>query len=234
MKKELGDEEKSAIIQAVQNGIREDMRDFWLENKLSSRNSRHGLKWDFINTNLDKKLQIPRLECKIIDRKIWEFPIIFDNITGNLYLVTREKNFWRIKKERNKRKSPHYVDGFVTLNKNVKVEKAQIELFNTDIEFEKEQIDKILELISEYRDKVTKVLICVFQEEGNQLISFRTILTDEYLNVDEKATEDWSRLINVKFDIPYTETNKNDISIKVKKNSELKITLKKNIKNKED
>lgn len=44
LEKELSDSEKKSIIQAVQNGIREDVRDFKIENQLSSYNCIHSIK----------------------------------------------------------------------------------------------------------------------------------------------------------------------------------------------
>lgn len=232
MIEELSNDEKMAMIQAVQNGIRDDLNDFKLESRLSSYNCRHSIKWDFINTNIDRKLPFERLESQVINRGIWDFPIVFDKITGYLYLYTREKNFKKVKKERNKRKFPHYFDAFATLNNDVVVQKQQLELFNTDVEFEDEQIEKVLNLIPEYRYKINRVLICVFHEENKQLVSFKTILVDKYLNIS--AIDDWTELINPNFDLPYIEIDENDIDIKIKKKSDLNIIPKKIRKGKEN
>ena len=233
LEKELSDSEKKSIIQAVQNGIREDVRDFKIENQLSSYNCIHSIKWDFINTNLDLKLQSKRLKCKIVNRNIWELPTLYENITGTLYCITRKKNFFKIQNERNKREKPHYLDAFATYNKNVESAKHQIELFNTDKEFEEEKIDKVLDLLCEYKDKVNRFAIIVFEEENREIVTFETYLVDRYLHIS--SVDDWSHLITPKFDIEYTTIDKKDnLEIKIKSNYNLPINTKKKEKEEKD
>ena len=223
----ISNEDKKRMIEAVQEGIGTSITEFKMENSLITYNCIHMLKWDYINTNITNNMDKNKYVIEKMDRGIFCPILIYDEENKNLYLTMRPKNLLNLKKDRNKRKTPHYLDALVTKNVNIKVEKEQQELFDTDVEFDNEKIEKILLPISNL--EINNFIVCTFEEVNGELISFKAIILDKKLR--EYYSEDWSKYISPTY-IPHIEINpiesetEEDLEIFVKDTSVLSINKK--------
>lgn len=226
----LNKTEITSIIQAIQNGIKEDYIDFKKSNSFSTYNCKNFLKWDLIYTNISSKILKESFKTVKMNRKIWEFVTIIHEPTNTLYIVTRKKNFLKLQSERVKRNIPHYIDGFATIN-NTSSQYEQLELFDVSKKFDEKQINDILQLLGEYKDKIKQFCVIVFEEAKGDLIGIENYLVDSKLNVVDSI--DWSTFIKPHFDIEeeyeYT-VNDEDISEQVV-DSNIDIEIRKKDKN---
>lgn len=178
----LNEEEMKSIIAAIQNGIKEDYIDFKKSNNLTTFNCGKSAKWDLIYTNLMNKLDSTKFEKIYMSRKIWDFVAIIDKETKILYILTRKANFFKVQQGRKKRKHPHYIDGFATLNSQIDLG-GQIDLFGLPKEFETNEIDEILDLLKVHRDEVSGFNVISFDEISGDLIEVTVYEVDKYLNI---------------------------------------------------
>ena len=226
---EMSDEDKKGLIEAVQTAIGVSVNEFIMENNFITYNCIHMLKWDEINTSIAKNMNEDNYDIKKFNRGIFCPILIYDKDSKNIYLPMRTKNLLKLKKDRNKRKVPHYLDALVTKNKDIKVEKQQQEFFDTDKVFDKEMVEKILMPLNNI--EINNFVVCVFDEIKGELIAFKALILDS--NLREYYSEDWSHFIsptyNTTFDFDYTEPkldSDDDLEIGIKDTNDLDINKK--------
>lgn len=200
----IGRREKESIIRGIQSAIKREYTDFKMSNNFSTYNCRHFAKWDLIYTNMEKILINEGFVTIKMDRKIWQFIALVHSSTNTLYVLMRKKNFLNLQGTRKKRKIPHYVDGFSTIN-DYQSEYEQIKLFENQNDFEIEHIEEILNLLNIYKDEIKQFSVIAFEEEKGDLIGVENYVIDSKFNVID--SESWSELINPFYD--YDVDNEN-------------------------
>lgn len=227
---EMSDDDKKSLIEAIQTAIGTSVAEFIMENNLITYNCIHMLKWDKINTYIAISME-EYYDIKKFDRGIFCPILIYDKENKNLYLPMRAKNLLKLKKDRNKRKTPHYLDALVTKNRGIKVQKEQQEFFDTDKVFDNEIIEKILMPINNL--EVKKFIVCTFEEIKGELVSFKSVILDSTLR--EYYSEDWSQFISPTYnsiiDVNSIDSSADDdLEIPIKDTSILNINRKENTK----
>jgi len=187
------------LADAVGDDIRADIK----RNGYITGNGNHFRIWDFLNTNLCKRLNKQNVVAWPTKRGAWAMVPIFDGSTGILYSVMREARFAHLKKKLSKRFSAHYIDALAhTLNIDLHAKPAQKPLFIFDdppLRFSDISMQEILQSI--LRDLkipgeiVKRHAIILFSSQNNELVSLRCCVVDRNLDVvDEK---NWSDFITM-------------------------------------
>lgn len=105
----------STIIKSVKKAYCEDMKEFYTSYKLISNNSDPGLRWDFINTNINDKLSNDIYKTILVKRGPWKQIIVYNTEDKRLYFVMREYRYKNVKEDK-KRKNLHLIQILGSVN----------------------------------------------------------------------------------------------------------------------
>lgn len=223
-------EEKIQISQAIIEGLTLNVEEFYMETGLTHKNGQHMLRWDYIYTNIARKLEKSSLKLVKIHRGIFTFDLIVNEEEKIIYSIIKEKNLTAIRKNRNLN---HYMWSIATINKDIEPKEKQLSLFGNDMIDEKfygEVISKIGFVPDNYRtiviDDVNKnfpaVYLCRLDKNLNEisreLIGKSNTVKYEFsnTNVDEKE--------ETKIEIKLKQKAKEKIELKIRK-EENKISI---------
>lgn len=227
----MNKEDKEQISQAIIEGLTRNVEEFYLETGLTHRNGQHMLRWDYIYTNISKKLKYSKLEIIKIYRGIFSFDLIINEEEKIIYSIIKEKNLSIIRKNKNLK---HYMWALAYINKDVEAEEKQLSLFendNIDIKFYEDVINEIgfvpysyeTILIDDYNKNFPVIYMCKFDRDLNE-ISRVLIGKSDYIeyefnnkNVDNKDEN--------KIEIKLKQKAKDKIEVRLRKEKNEKTSI---------
>ena len=187
------------VVNAISNGIGDDYTIALRKQKIREEysNAKANLKWDLINRNLKMEFLDTKVISAYTKRRIWHMVPFFDRETEILYMAMREKRLLSVRKEKPKRKSPHYLDACTKIfNFDVWSPNRQMDFFDTD-QFEDEQVIKVVDGILNDMVIPKKIIkhfaLVLFDEVDNELVSVRCCILDSDLEIAEQ--QNWSKYI---------------------------------------
>jgi len=183
------------IYTATGDGIKEDI-------------ARHGLRthnsvpfriWDLLNTYVCERLHAPDCMTTTTRRGSWEIVVIYEDETGFLFTLMREKRFGELQSGILKRRKMHYFDLLVRhLNPDLLASVGQIMLYPAHFDDEDklaENVQKILSGFSSDIGKIKRHVMILFDSANYSLTSVRAVMVDPNLNV--VTEQDWTKYIPV-------------------------------------
>lgn len=192
---------KKNCATAIKEAIGDDIK---ADNKINgfiTHNGDSGRIWDYINRDISKICDIDKYIANPTKRGPWEMLPIFDKEAGILMTVMRESRFKEIKREKGKRKTPHYMEALAAiLNPNLLPSNIEQELFpmaesHDSIEEEKKIVENILQDLGTPQSVVKRYIAILFDSRGSDLISLRACIINSELQV--VAQDDWSSYIEI-------------------------------------
>lgn len=227
----MNQEEKIQVSQAIIEGLTLNVEEFYIETGLTHRNGQHMLRWDYIYTNIARKLENSKLKLVKIYRGIFTFDLIINEEEKIIYSVIKEKNLAIIRKNRN---SNHYMWSLASINKNIEQNEKQLSLFandNIDEKFYDKMIAEIgfipenykTILIDDLNKRFPVIYLCQLDKDLNELSRILIGKNDfvEYefknINVDGKEEE--------RVEIKLKQKAKDKIKVRVREEKEEKINI---------
>ncbi|PWK15029.1 DUF5986 family protein [Tumebacillus permanentifrigoris] len=199
----MKDRNKKIAINGVKAAIKDDVAEFLAIRKLITFNSRHNLKWDFINTNVVHNLPTSDYQHVLIPRgSLWEVACLYEKESGYLYAFMRDKNF-RSLSTRRRRVKPHYLDALAAINKDLSIDTnyrvgQQMQLFDTLSDEWNQGMQGILsEITEQLQQPLNRFVLISFDTHREDLISVNACMLTPNLGIAYK--EDWSEFITLDF-----------------------------------
>lgn len=103
------------ITRSVKEACIDDMKKFHESYNLLTRNGEPGLKWDFINTNIEKYFKEDTYKTLLVKRGYWNQIVIYNLYDKRLYFVMRENRYKEVKRDK-KRKNLHLIQMLGSVN----------------------------------------------------------------------------------------------------------------------
>ncbi|MCR1875132.1 DUF5986 family protein [Paraclostridium bifermentans] len=109
------------ITRSVKKACFDDMKKFHESYNLVTRNGDPGLKWDFINTNIEKSFKEDIYKTLLVKRGYWNQIVIYNLYDKRLYFVMMENRYKEVSRD-NKRKNLHLIQMLGSVNEEDKSE----------------------------------------------------------------------------------------------------------------
>ncbi len=186
---------KQSIFEAISEGLKEDYQSVIDPLNLITHNSKYSFRWDLVNTNIKVKLFDSNLEVAVSKSGCWDFLLLLDPNTNQLYSLMNKKRFEQIIAEKTKNKGiPLYIQSLLLINASLKG-KSEPTLFDLppiehDIFTLKYVLGKLCQNLSieDFSDYTYSVI--VFETDFNNNIMGLAVHTLD-TNLDEVSVEDW-------------------------------------------
>ncbi|CEO32720.1 DUF5986 family protein [Paraclostridium sordellii] len=166
----------SLITKIVKKAYHKDMIDFHNHYRLTTRNGDPGIRWDFINTNIEDNFKEDMYKTLLIKRGYWNQIVVYNTYDKRLYFVRRESRYQEVKKDK-KRKNLHLIQMLGSVNEKDKSEAKVIF---------KQKLPEYISKAKEY------ILITYEYNENNNKCDFkvRKITSKFKCNYEEKWDSD--------------------------------------------
>lgn len=115
----------SLITKSVKKAYDKDMIDFHNHYKLTTRNGDPGIRWDFINTNIEENFNKDMYKTLLVKRGYWNQIVVYNTYDKRLYFIMRENRYKEVKKDK-KRKNLHLIQMLGLVNEKDKSEAKMI------------------------------------------------------------------------------------------------------------
>lgn len=109
------------ITKSVKKVYDKDMIEFHKHYNLTTRNGDPGMRWDFINTNIEESFKDEIYKTLLVKRGYWNQIVIYNIHDKRLYFVMREYRYKDVKKDK-KRKNLHLIQILGSVNEKDKSE----------------------------------------------------------------------------------------------------------------
>lgn len=187
------------IVQCVSDAVGDKIKADVRQHKLRTQNSTPTRIWDLLNTGLCDSFSSPNCMAYSSKRGPWEMIIVYEQETGYVYTLMREKRYKDLHEHLRKRKRMHYVDLLVRhLNPDLLAPVGQMALEPFAFQDEAELpnlIQKLLENLLRDDAIVNRHVLVLFNSERFALSSIRAIMVDTSLDV--YAEQSWNEYINI-------------------------------------
>lgn len=190
----LDQQDKAKIIAAIVEAETANVNEFYNEEKLSFRNAYHFLKWDYIFTNLERRLGDSN-NLKVIKTKRGYFTmgLLVDSEQKYVYSIVKLKNLNHIKREKN---YAHYLWQLASINGVSKTSTEQISMFDDEPQLKDSDILNLLDF------EPVKYITILIDESNWIMPTISLALVDKMLNVyyeeilEDVEKVDFSECIN--------------------------------------
>ena len=91
------------------------MKKFHESYKLTTRNGDPGVRWDFINTNIEYNFKDNIYKTLLVKRGYWNQIVVYNTYDKRLYFLMRENRYKEVKREK-KRKNLHLIQMLGSVN----------------------------------------------------------------------------------------------------------------------
>ncbi|GKZ02126.1 hypothetical protein ANS017_14290 [Paraclostridium bifermentans] len=106
------------IVKSINKAYYKDMKSFYKNYNLITRNGDAGIKWDFINTNIEENFEEDKYKIILVRRGGWNQVLVYNIEEKRIYFIMRESRFQTIRKDK-KRKNLHLIQMLGSLNEKV-------------------------------------------------------------------------------------------------------------------
>lgn len=113
------------ITKSVKKVYHRDMLDFHKHYNLITRNGDPGIRWDFINTNIDNNFKGEIYKTLLVKRGYWNQIVVYNTYDKRLYFVMRETRYKDVKRDK-KRTNLHLIQILGAVNESDKSEASEI------------------------------------------------------------------------------------------------------------
>jgi hypothetical protein len=182
------------LVKAFAEATNDVVNEIKQEYGLDTGNFKNGGAWDI----RFRRIKQIALENKLLvltkRRGIWSFVCVLNEITGDLYVFTKEKNLDIVIKNLGKKKI-HYFHAFTSLNSGpVELDNQQISLFSTLPEdYETKRIQEAQKILGEEYPLINQVIFIVAQEEDRKIIGVEAKLYNRFFELID--VENWSSFV---------------------------------------
>ncbi|MDB8801227.1 DUF5986 family protein [Romboutsia sp. 1001216sp1] len=139
------------IINSVKKAYYKDMPEFYNDRKLITHNGDPGIRWDFINTNINNIFTEDDYKILIVKRGFWNQIVIYNTYDKRLYFIMRENRYKDIKRDKN-RKNLHLIQILGAVNENEETEASEV----------------IKQKLPEYISKAKEYILITYEYNENQ------------------------------------------------------------------
>lgn len=112
------------IIKSVNKVYDKDMVEFHKKYNLITRNGDPGIRWDFINTNINEIFNDDNYKTLLVKRGYWNQIVVYNISDKRLYFVMRESRYKDVKKDK-KRTNLHLIQILGSVNDTDKNEATE-------------------------------------------------------------------------------------------------------------
>lgn len=138
------------ITRSVKEACIDDMKKFHESYNLVTRNGDPGLKWDFINTNIEKSFKEDMYKTLLVKRGYWNQVVIYNLYDKRLYFVMMENRYKEVSRDK-KRKNLHLIQMLGSVNE----------------EDESEAYRELKQKLPEYVSKAEEYILITYEYNKN-------------------------------------------------------------------
>ncbi|XOQ44282.1 MAG: hypothetical protein ACFWTN_07570 [Clostridium sp.] len=187
----------TVIVQSIADAAEQVKEEIAQQNFITG-NGTPGRFWDFVNTNLCKKLGNVNCKTHITKRGYWATVLIYESKPGYIYTLMRENRYSQVSADILKRKNMHYIDILSHyVNADLLAYPGQLRLYS-NFQDEDRLKEKFTDLIQDSFGPVSDIkryVLVLFDASQGELHSVRAVTLDANLDIVDEAN--WSDYIPV-------------------------------------
>lgn len=113
------------ITKSVKKVYDKDIVEFRKRYNLITQNGDPGIRWDFINTNIEENFKDKNYKTVLVRRGYWNQIVVYNLADKRLYFIMRENRYKDVKRDM-KRKNLHLIQILGSVNEKDKSEASEI------------------------------------------------------------------------------------------------------------
>lgn len=188
------------IVRCIESAVGDDIRADIMKNSLRTTNSIPFRIWDFLNKNLLETLDAQGCCAATTYRGPWQMVVIYEESTGSVITLMREKRFTELKRAQKHRSHMHYVDMLPKMfNAELLSDCDQQSFMPKEFADENNLAVLVQQLLRDLVSDVSVVqnhVLVLFDTTGFQLTQVRAVMVTPSLDIAEGCDADWSKYIS--------------------------------------
>lgn len=190
----------SQIVRCIENAVGDDIREDIRQNKLRTTNSVPFRIWDYLNKNLLESLDSEDCCVATTYRGPWQMVVIFEETTGAVITLMREKRFAELKRAQKRRSRLHYVDILpMMFNSDLLVDYDQQTFLPKEFSDEHDLPILVQQLLRDLVSDISIVrnhILVLFDTDGFHLTHVRAVMITPNLDIAAGCEADWTQYIS--------------------------------------
>lgn len=188
------------IVRCIESAVGDDIQADITRNNLRTTNSVPFRIWDFLNKNLLETLDAQGCCVSTAYRGPWQMVVIYEETTGSLITLMREKRFAELKRAQKRRSHMHYVDMLPKMfNAELLSDCDQQTFMPKEFADENNLAALVQQLLRDLVSDVSVVqnhIMVLFDTSGYQVTQVRAVMITPNLDVAEGCEADWTKYIS--------------------------------------
>lgn len=189
----------STIVRCVEDAFGDDILADIRRHDLQTKNSIPSRRWDLLNTNLIKNLDIEDCPIIITKRGPWEMVVVLEKSTQCILTFMREKRFSELCKSKRNRQNMHYIDMLSQhFNKDLRSNQQQLNFSHYTFSDENRLAEQVQEMLHDFESNseiIRHHVLILFETVGYQLTHIRAVMLTPSLEIAQNSEQDWSQYI---------------------------------------